>query len=180
MFSENPIEISATAGIPGQSYSIIDQVINLENALGVSLFNDEPDVTVSLQTSYDFLEYGSFKIFVNPQPNLEAAVYKDASLDVTIKGHSVSIPIEVTITACAPDFKFAHSKISEEYVVRSGSLVLELPSVTQDPACGLEIGASTADFSFSTFSPELAATAVKLNEDSQSLLVDTADRALIG
>ena len=61
----------------------------------------------------------------------------------------------------------------------SGSSALKLPSVIQDPACGLEIGAFITDFSLSTLSPELAATAVKLIEDGKSLLVDTADSALI-
>ena len=92
----------------------------------------------------------------------------------------MSIPIEVTITACVPDFKFGRSKINEEYVVGSGSSALKLPSVTQDPACGLEIGALILDFSLSTLSPELASTAVKLSEDGKSLLVNTADSALIG
>ena len=92
----------------------------------------------------------------------------------------MSIPIEITITACVPDFKFGQSKIYEEYVVGSGSFALKLPSVPQDLACGFEIGAFIADFSLSTLSPELAATAVKLSEDGKSLLVDTADSALIG
>ena len=65
-FSENPIEISATAGVPDQTHSISDLVNDLEDALGVSLLNDELDMTISLQTSYDFLEYIAFKVFVIP------------------------------------------------------------------------------------------------------------------
>ena len=65
-FSENPIEISATTGVPGQTHSIIELFNDLKNALGVSLLKDELDINISLQTSYDFLEYGSFKVLVTP------------------------------------------------------------------------------------------------------------------
>ena len=110
-FSENLIQISATAGVPDQTHSISDLMIDLEDALGVSLMNGELDMTISLQTSYDFLQYGSFRVFVIPEPDLEAAVYKDASLIITIHGQQVTIPIEVTITACTPNLKFEPAKI---------------------------------------------------------------------
>ena len=66
MFSENLIEISATAGISDQTHSISDLVSDLEDALGVSLLNGELDMTISLQTSYDFLQYAAFKVFMIP------------------------------------------------------------------------------------------------------------------
>ena len=65
-FPENPIEISATAGVLDQTHSISDLVNDLEDALGVSLLNDELDMTISLQTSYDFLQYAAFKVFMIP------------------------------------------------------------------------------------------------------------------
>ena len=129
-FSETPIKISVTAGALGQNYYLSDLVQGLETALGVTDLLDEPSTDISLQTEYDFLAQDSLTISVSPPVDLEAAVYEDASLVVQIYGQKVTIPIEVTVTACSLDVKFEPAKITEEYVIGSGSKSVQFPSLT--------------------------------------------------
>ena len=115
-----------------------------------------------------------------PESDLEAAVYKDASLIITIRGQQVTIPIEVTITACSPNLKFESAKITEEYVLGSGSKSIQFPSLIQAPACGLDLGAFVVNFSSSYLASEAISMALKLSEDGKGLTVDTSDSAFLG
>lgn len=128
-FSETPIEISAAAGVPGQNFYLNDLIKDLESALGVIDLLSKPSLDISLVTEYEFLAQDSLTISISPQPQLEATVYKDANLIITIYGQQVTVPIEVTITACTPDVKFEHSSITEEYVLGSGSKSIQFPSL---------------------------------------------------
>ena len=129
-FSETAIQISVTAGALDQNYYLSDLVQGLETALGVTDLLDEQSLDISLQTEYDFLTQDYLTISVSPSVDLGATVYEDASLVVQIYGQQVTIPIEVTVTACSPDVKFEPTKITEEYVIGSGSKSVQFPSLT--------------------------------------------------
>ena len=120
-FSETAIKINATAGVLGQNYYLNDLIQDLELALGVTNLLDEPSLDISLQTESELLTHESLTISVSASSDLEAAIYEDASLVITIYGQQVTIPIEVWVTACTPDVKFEPARMTEEYVLGSGS-----------------------------------------------------------
>ena len=105
-------------------------VKDLESALGVTDLLDEPSLEITLLTEYDFLTQDSLAIVMSPQIDLEAAVYTDISLVITIYEQQDTIPVEVTVTACTPDIKFKPAKLTEEYVIGSGSRSITFPTPT--------------------------------------------------
>ena len=179
-FSETPIKIRATAGELDQKFYLTDLIKDLESTLGVADLHAEPSLDISLQKESELLALDSLAISVTPASNLEAAVYKDASLIISIYDQQVSIPIEVTITACTPDVRFEPAKVTVEYILGSGPKPVQFPSLTKVPACELEFSAFKANYFGSGLASEVIAQAVKLAEDGKSLTVDTMDIAFLG